>query len=118
MAQPLTETLKPGLSYWLAYDESLEPHKFRVIKYETVSETFYTTEYGYLSFRKENGRNVVHLSPKGRQRTSVIFGDDEEVTEQDLLSLLVYWTVKPLFLAVPAPETNQEHTHTLQEPLF
>ena len=36
MAQQLSETLKPGLSYWLAYDESLEPHMFRVIKYMTT----------------------------------------------------------------------------------
>lgn len=115
MAQPLTETLNPGLSYWLAYDESLNPHKFRVIKYEMISDTFYTTEYGYISYRKENGYNVANIKPKGRQKLSIVFGD-EEVAEQDLLSFLIYWTVKPLFLAVPAPETNEEQIH--QEPLF
>lgn len=108
MAQCLSETLKPGLSYWMAYDESLEPHMFRVIKYETVSETFYTTEYGYVSYRKENGRDVVHISPKGRERVIIILDGDEEVTDQEVLSLLIYWTAKPLFLAVPVPQKLEE----------
>ena len=116
MAKSLSETLKPGLSYWLAYDESLNPHKFRVIKYETVSDTFYTTEYGYVSHRKENGRNVVHIAPKGRERISVILDDDEGVTDQEVLSLLIYWTVKPLFLAVPVPQELKEQDN--QETLF
>lgn len=104
MGQFLSETLKPGLSYWLAYDESLNPHLFRVIKYVTVSDTFYTTEYGYVSCRRENGRNVVHISPKSRERISIVLDADEEVTDQEALSLLIYWTVKPLFLAVPVPQ--------------
>lgn len=116
MAQSLRELLKPGLSYWLAYDESLNPHKFRVIKYETVSDTFYTTEYGYVSRRKENGRNVVHISPKGRERISIILDGDERVTDQEVLSLLIYWAVKPLFLAVPVPQEFEEQIN--QEPLF
>lgn len=115
MAQSLTDTLNPVLSYWLAYDASLNPHKFRVIKYETVSDTFYATEYGYVSHRKENGRDVANVKPKGRQKISVVFGDGK-VTDQDLLSLLIYWTVKSLFLAVPAPEINEEQIQ--QEPLF
>lgn len=115
MAQSLTETLNPGLSYWLAYDASLNPHKFRVIKYEMISETFYTTEYGYVSYRKENGHNVANIKPKGRQKLTIVFGE-EEVSEQHLLSLLVYWTVEPLFLAVPVSNTNQEQSQ--QESLF
>ena len=116
MAQSLSETLKPGLSYWLAYDETLNPHTFRAIKYETVSDTFYTTEYGYVSHRKENGRNVVHITPKGRERVSIVLDGDEEVTDQELLSLLVYWTVKPLFLAVPVPQKLEGQVN--QETLF
>lgn len=116
MVQSLSETLKPGLSYWLAYDESLNPHKFRVIKYETISDTFYTTEYGYVSYRKENGRNALHISPKGRERISIILDADEEVTDQEALSLLIYWTVKPLFLAVPVPQQLEEQSN--QETLF
>ena len=117
MAQSLNETLKPDLSYWLAYDESLVPHKFRVIKYKLVSETFYATEYGYISFRKERGHKAAHITLKGRKSITVLF-PDEEVTEQDLLSLLVYCSVKPLFLAVPVPQTEQKQTQTQTEPLF
>lgn len=102
MAQPLTDSLEPGLSYWLAYDETLNSHKFRVIKYETVSSIYYTTEYGTISTRHEGSRLIACITPKQRMSTTIVFGD-EEVTEQDLLSLLIYWTVKPLFLAVPAP---------------
>ena len=116
MAQPLNETLRPGLSYWLSYDASLVPHKFRVIKYEVISETFYTTEYGTISFRREGDHRIASIKPKGRRPITVIYGMDEEVTEQDLLSLLIYWTVKPLFLAVPAPKNDTEQTK--QEPLF
>lgn len=116
MAHQLSETLRPGLSYWLAYDESLVPHKFRVIKYETISETFYTTEYGTVSFRSVGGYRTVTIKPKGRHPITVIYGMDEEVTEQDILSLLIYWTAKPLFLAVPAPTENREQEN--QETLF
>lgn len=116
MAQSLSETLVPGLSYWLAYDESLFPHKFRVVKYKTISETFYSTEYGTISYRMENRYQTASIKPKGRDPLTVTYGEDEDVTEQDLLSLLIYWTVKPLFLAVPVPESNQEQQQ--QEPLF
>lgn len=116
MVQSLSETLKPALSYWLAYDESLNSHMFRVIKYEMISDTFYTTEYGYASYRKENGRNVIHITPKGRERVSIVLDCDEEVTDQEVLSLLIYWTVKPLFLAVPASIETEEQDN--QETLF
>lgn len=116
MAQPLTETVNSGLSYWLAYDESLNPHKFRVIKYETISSTYYTTEYGTVSTRNEGGIKIACITPKHRKSTTIIFNDDEGVSEQDLLSLLVYWTAKPLFLAVPAPTENEEQEN--QETLF
>lgn len=116
MAKPLSKILKPALSYWLAYDNSLNPHRFRVIKYEAVSNTVYATEYGYASYGKENGRNVVHISPKGRERVSIVLGGDEEVSDQEVLSLLIYWTVKPLFLAVPVPQKIEGQGN--QEVLF
>nr|DAN45937.1 MAG TPA: hypothetical protein [Caudoviricetes sp.] len=116
MAWPLIETLDKRVSYWLAYDESLNPHKFRVIRCRYISETFYLTEYGTVSLRQENNYRTATIKPKGRKASTVIYGGDEEVTEQDLLSLLVYWTVKPLFLAVPVSEITQEQTQ--QEPLF
>lgn len=116
MARSLSETLVPGLSYWLAYDESLCPHKFRAVKYKTISETFYSTEYGTISYRRENRYQIVSIKPKGRDPITVAYGEDEDVTEQDLLSLLIYWTVKPLFLAVPAPKNDTEQTN--QESLF
>lgn len=116
MAHPLSETLVPGLSYWLAYDESLVPHKFRVIKYATTFETFYTTEYGTVSFRQENYYRTASIKPKGRKPTTIIYGEDEEVSEQELLSLLIFWTAKPLFLAVPAPTEIEEQDN--QETLF
>ena len=116
MAQSLNKTLKRSLSYWLAYDESLNSYPFRVIKYEMISSTHYTTEYGTVSVRHEAGHLTATITPRRRKMTTIIFGDDEEVTEQDLLSLLIYWTVKPLFLAVPVPEDNEEQTQ--QTPLF
>lgn len=116
MAQQLSETLKPGLSYWLAYDESLEPHMFRVIKYMTTFETFWSTEYGTVSFRQENHYRTVSIKPKGRKPTTVIYGEDDEVSEQELLSLLIFWTAKPLFLAVPVPDKTEEQNK--QESLF
>lgn len=116
MVQQLSETLKPGISYWLAYDESLDPHLFRVIKYATTFETFWSTEYGTVSFRQENYYRTASIKPKGRKTTTVIYGEDEEVSEQELLSLLIFWTAKPLFLAVPAPTENEEQAN--QETLF
>lgn len=116
MAQQLRETLVPNISYWLAIDEQLDPHKFRVIMYSTVSETFYTCEYGTVSYRVDINATVVSFKPKGRQPTTVIYGYDEKPSEQEMLSLLVFWTAKPLFLAVPAPTETEEQDN--QETLF
>lgn len=115
MPRPLSETLKPGLSYWLAYDDSLNPYKFRVIKYETISSTYYMTEYGTISTRNEGKNVIVCITPKSRKCITIVFSD-QEVTDQELLSLLIYWTVKPLFLAVPAPQEPEEQTN--QDTLF
>ena len=116
MVQQLNETLVPNISYWLAIDEQLDPHKFRVIRYSTVSETFYTCEYGTVSYRADINATVVSFKPKGRQPTTVIYGYDEKPSEQEMLSLLVFWTAKPLFLAVPAPTETEEQGN--QEALF
>lgn len=116
MAQQLNDTLAPNISYWLAIDEQLDPHKFRVISYSTVSETFYTCEYGTVSRRVDFNSVLVNVKPKGRDIITVVYEHDQAPTEQEMLSLLVFWTAKPLFLAVPAPEKNTEQDN--QETLF
>lgn len=116
MAQQLTDTLVPIISYWLAIDEQLDPHKFRVIRYSTISETFYTCEYGTVSRRVDFNSVLVIVKPKGRDTITVAYGHNHEPTEQEMLSLLVFWTAKPLFLAVPAPTENKEQDN--QETLF
>ena len=104
----LDDALIPFISYWLAIDEQLDPHKFRVIKYSTVSDTFYTCEYGTVSRRRENHTILVNVKPKGRQCITVAYPEADQPTEQEMLSLLVFWTAKPLFLAVPAPQETEE----------
>lgn len=116
MAQQLTETLVPNISYWLAIDEQLDPHKFRVIRYSTISEMFYTCDYGTVSRRVDFNSVLVNVKPKGRDTITVVYGHNQAPTEQEMLSLLVFWAAKPLFLAVPAPEKNTEQN--TQEPLF
>ena len=111
----LYDTLIPNISFWLAVDEQLDTHEFRVIAYSTISERFYTTPYGTVSLRKENGRNVLHVRTSERKRVEVVYSD-EPPTEQEMLSLLVFWTAKPLFLAVPAPQETEEQGN--QETLF
>lgn len=116
MGQQLTSTLVPNISYWLAIDEQLDPHKFRVIRYSTIYETFYTCEYGTVSRRRENSIILVNVKTKGRQCITVTYPEADQPTEQEMLSLLVFWTAKPLFLAVPASEKNTEQGN--QETLF
>ena len=116
MVHQLSVTIAQNISYWLAIDEQLDQHKFRVITYSTVSETFYTCEYGTVSYRDDINATVVNFEPKGRQPTTVIYGCDEKPSEQEMLSLLVFWTAKPLFLAVPAPTETEEQVN--QETLF
>lgn len=109
-------TLIPTISYWLAIDEQLDPHRFRVIRYTTVSDTFFTCEYGTVSSRRENRTILVNVKPKGRQCITVAYPEADQPTEQEMLSLLVFWTAKPLFLAVPAPTENEGQDN--QETLF
>ena len=112
----LYDALTPIISYWLAIDEQLDQHKFRVIRYSTISDTFYTCEYGTVSRRRENHTILVNVKPKGRQCITVAYPEADQPTEQEMLSLLVFWTAKPLFLAVPAPTENEEQGN--QETLF
>lgn len=112
----LYDTLTSSISYWLAIDEQLDPHRFRVISYTTISDTFYTCEYGTVSRRRENRTILVNIKPKGRQCISVVYPEADQPTEQEMLSLLVFWTAKPLFLAVPAPTEIEEQGS--QETLF
>lgn len=116
MDQQLTDTLVPSISHWLAIDEQLDSHKFRVISYSTISETFYTCEYGTVSRSVDFNSVLVNVKPKGRNTITVVCGYDQAPTEQEMLSLLVFWTAKPLFLAVPAPTENEEQDN--QETLF
>lgn len=112
----LYDTLTPTISYWLAIDEQLDLHKFRVIRYSTISDTFYTCEYGTVSRRRENHTILVNVKPKGRQCITVAYPEADQPTEQEMLSLLVFWTAKPLFLAVPAPTETEGQDN--QETLF
>ncbi len=112
----LNDTLTPFISYWLAIDEQLDHHKFRVIMYSTISEVFYTCEYGTVSRRRDKNTIVVSIKPKGRKCITVVYLEDQPPSEQEMLSLLVFWTAKPLFLAVPAPTENKEQDN--QETLF
>lgn len=116
MVQQLNETLVPNISYWLAIDEQLDPHKFRVIAYSTISEMFYTCEYGTVSRRTDFNSVLVNVKPMGRDTITVIYRHGQAPTEQEMLSLLVFWTAKPLFLAVPAPTETEEQDN--QETLF
>ena len=110
------DALTPSISYWLAIDEQLDPHKFRVIRYATISDTFFTCEYGTVSLRRENRTILVNVKPKGRQCITVAYPEADQPTEQEMLSLLVFWTAKPLFLAVPSPQESEEQDN--QETLF
>lgn len=112
----LYDALIPNISYWLAIDEQLDPHKFRVIRYTSISDTFYTCEYGTVSRRRENHTILVNVKSKGRQCITVAYPEADQPTEQEMLSLLVFWAAKPLFLAVPAPTENEEQGN--QETLF
>lgn len=112
----LYDALIPNISYWLAIDEQLDPHKFRVIRYTTISDTFYTCEYGTVSRRRDNHTILVNIKPKGRQCISVVYPEADQPTEQEMLSLLVFWTANTLFLAVPAPTETKEQG--IQETIF
>ena len=112
----LRDTSDPNISHWLAIDENLEPHKFRCIENTMISERFYMTEYGTVSVRRQGSLPTVHIKPKGRPAISIAYDDPEPPSVQEMLSLLVFWTAKSLFLAVPASTENKEQAN--QEILF
>lgn len=106
----------PSLSYWIAIDENLDPHPFRVCHYQTLGENHYATEYGNLTYRPGGCEPVLIVSPKGRNTIHVAYPVGEEPTVQEMLSLLVFWHAQPLFLAVP--DTSHDTTKIEQQPLF
>ena len=76
----------------------------------------YATEYGFITFRPGACEPTLIVTPKGRHPIHVAYSVGEEPTMQEMLSLLVFWHAKPLFLAVP--DTSHDTTKTEQQPLF
>ena len=76
----------------------------------------YATEYGFITFRPGGCEPTLIVTPKGRRPTHVAYPVGEEPTMQEMLSLLVFWHAKPLFLAVP--DTSHDTSTIEQQPLF
>lgn len=106
----------PSLTNWIAIDENLDPHPFRVCHYQTLGMEHYTTEYGNLTYRPGGCEPVLVVTPKGRRPIHVAYPVGEEPTMQDMLSLLVFWHAQPLFLAVP--DMSHDTPTIDQQPLF
>ena len=115
-APTLPEGVTPSLTNWIAIDENLDPHPFRVCHYKTLGMDNYVTEYGFITFRPGGCEPTLIVTPKGRRPIHVAYPVGEEPTMQEMLSLLVFWYAKPLFLAVP--DTSHDTTTTEQQPLF
>lgn len=113
---PLPEGATPSLTNWIAIDENLDPHPFRVCHYKTLGMDHYATEYGFITFRPGACEPTLIVTPKGRRPIHVAYSVGEEPTMQEMLSLLVFWYAQPLFLAVP--DTSRDITKTEQQPLF
>lgn len=109
-------TENPSLTHWIAIDENLDPHPFRVCHYQTLGMDNYTTEYGHLTYRPSGCEPALIVKPKGRREIHVAYPVGEEPTMQEMLSLLVFWCAQPLFLAVP--DTSYDTTTIEQQPLF
>ena len=107
-----------NLSYWLAIDESLNSNRFRCIEHSHLGETFYETPYGTVSYRSDFPYYTATVKAKGRESISVVYPGTEQPDEQELLSLLVFWHAKPLFLAVPDIQSDNEPEQHKQETLF
>lgn len=112
----LPEGATPSLTHWIAIDENLDPHPFRVCHYKTLGMDHYATEYGFITFRPGGCEPVLIVTPKGRHPIHVAYPVGEEPTVQEMLSLLVFWHAQPLFLAVP--DTSHDTTTVEQQPLF
>ena len=111
-----TNAENPSLTHWIAIDENLDPHPFRVCHYQTLGMDNYTTEYGHLTYRPGGCEPTLIVKPKGRREIHVAYPVGEEPTLQEMLSLLVFWYAQPLFLAVP--DTLRNTTTIEQQPLF
>lgn len=99
-----------AIEYWLAIDEQLDPHRFRVIHTRRAYSSSLYTEYGEVSYT--NGLPCkVTVNPRGRAPVHLHLS--EEPTKQELLTQLIFWTAKPLFLAVPEPNKPTEQLDTL-----
>lgn len=115
-APTLPEGATPSLTHWIAIDDNLDPHPFRVCHYKTLGMDHYATEYGYITFRPGGCEPTLIVTPKGRHPIHVAYPVGEEPTMQEMLSLLVFWYAKPLFLAVP--DTSHDTSTIEQQPLF
>lgn len=98
------------IEYWLAIDEQLESHRFRVIHTLRAYSSSLYSEYGEVSYTN-NLPCKVTVSPRGR--APIYLHLSEEPTKQELLTQLIFWTAKPLFLAVPEPNKTPEQQDTL-----
>lgn len=98
------------IEYWLAIDEQLDSHRFRVIHTRRTYSSSLYTEYGEVSYTN-NLPCKVTIGPRGRAPIHLYLS--EEPTKQELLTQLIFWAAKPLFLAVPEPNTNPEQQDTL-----
>lgn len=98
------------IEYWLAIDEQLDQHRFRVIHTRRAYSSSLYTEYGEVSYTN-NLPCKVKVNPRGR--APIQFYLSEEPTKQELLTQLIFWTAKPLFLAVPEPNKTPEQQDTL-----
>lgn len=112
----VTITENPSLTHWIAIDENLDPHPFRVCHYQTLGMDHYTTEYGHLTYRPGGCEPTLIVTPKRRPPIHVAYPVGGEPTVQEMLSLLVFWHAQPLFLAVP--DTSRDITTIEQQPLF
>ena len=98
------------IEYWLAIDEQLDSHRFRVIHTRRSYSSSLYTEYGEVTYTN-NLPCKVTVNPRGRAPIHLYLS--EEPTKQELLTQLIFWTAKPLFLAVPEPNKTPEQQDTL-----
>jgi len=98
------------IEYWIGIDEQLDSHRFRVIHTRRAYSSSLYTEYGEVSYTN-NLPCKVTVNPIGRPRIHLYLS--EEPTKQELLTQLIFWTAKPLFLAVPDLNAQTEQQDTL-----
>lgn len=98
------------IEYWLAIDEQLDSHRFRVIHTRRAYSSSLYTEYGEVSYTNSLPYKIT-INPRGRAPIHLYLS--EEPTKQELVTQLIFWTAKPLFLAVPEPDKTPEQQDTL-----